>query len=50
MMGCLSKAAGVMLVLALTEPAAAQRIKARPLTCDVSAGIGLIINSQSAND
>jgi hypothetical protein len=46
MMGYLSKAAGVMLVLALSEPAAAQRIKAGLLTCDVSAGIGLIITSQ----
>jgi Protein of unknown function (DUF992) len=46
MMGYLSKAAGVMLVLALAEPAAAQRIKAGLLTCDVSAGIGLIITSQ----
>ena len=46
MMGYLSKAAGVMLVLALAEPAASQHIKAGLLTCDVSAGIGLIITSQ----
>ena len=45
MMGYLSKAAGVMLVLALAEPAASQQIKAGLLTCDVSAGIGLIITS-----
>jgi Protein of unknown function (DUF992) len=40
------KAAGMVLALALAEPAAAQRIKAGLLTCDVSAGIGLIITSQ----
>jgi hypothetical protein len=39
MMGYLSKAASVMLVLALADPAAAQRIKAGLLTCDVSAGM-----------
>jgi hypothetical protein len=35
----------VALVLAFNEPAAAQRIKAGLLTCDVSAGIGYIIGS-----
>jgi hypothetical protein len=40
------KAAGIVLAFALVEPAAAQRIKAGLLTCDVSAGIGLIITSQ----
>jgi hypothetical protein len=41
-----TKAAGIALALALAEPAAAQRIKAGLLTCDVSAGVGLIVTSQ----
>ena len=47
MMGYLSKAAAVMLVHALADPVAAQRIKAGLLTCDVSAGIGLNQNGSS---
>jgi hypothetical protein len=42
-------AIGAVAVLALAfvaEPAAAQRIKAGLLTCDVSGGIGLLIGSQ----
>ena len=39
-------AAAVVLTIACADPAAAQRIKAGILTCDVSAGIGLIIGSQ----
>ena len=39
-------AGSVVLALALAEPAAAQQIRAGLLTCDVSAGIGLIITSQ----
>jgi Protein of unknown function (DUF992) len=46
MMRYVIQAAGMVLALALAEPAAAQRIKAGLLTCDVSAGIGLIITSQ----
>jgi hypothetical protein len=34
------------LVIAVAEPAAAQQVRAGLLTCDVSAGIGLIITSQ----
>jgi hypothetical protein len=34
------------LIVASASPAAAQRIKAGVLTCDVSAGLGLIIGSQ----
>jgi hypothetical protein len=33
-------------VAALTQPAAAQRVKAGILSCDVSAGLGFIIGSQ----
>jgi Protein of unknown function (DUF992) len=39
-------AAALALAVASAEPAAAQRIKAGLLTCDVSGGIGLIIASQ----
>ena len=39
-------AAVLALVFASADPAAAQRIKAGLLTCDVSGGIGLIIASQ----
>jgi len=39
-------AAAVALALASVDPAAAQRIRAGVLNCDVSAGIGLIIGSQ----
>ena len=39
-------AAVLALAIASAEPAAAQRIKAGLLTCDVSGGIGLIIASQ----
>jgi hypothetical protein len=39
-------AAVLALAVASAEPAAAQRIKAGLLTCDVSGGIGLIIASQ----
>jgi hypothetical protein len=38
-------AAGLMLAVVSTDPAAAQRVKAGLLTCDVSAGIGFIIGS-----
>jgi hypothetical protein len=40
------EAVAIVLALALAEPASAQRIRAGLLTCDVSAGIGLIITSQ----
>jgi hypothetical protein len=39
-------AAFLWLIAACGDPAAAQRIKAGILSCDVSAGIGLIIGSQ----
>jgi hypothetical protein len=39
-------AAVLALAIASAEPAAAQRIRAGLLTCDVSGGIGLIITSQ----
>jgi hypothetical protein len=39
-------AGSIVLALALAEPTAAQQIRAGLLTCDVSAGIGLIITSQ----
>lgn len=39
-------AAVLAAAVASAEPVAAQRIKAGILTCDVSAGIGLIIGSQ----
>lgn len=38
-------AAAVILALGAADPAAAQRIRAGVLTCDVSAGIGFIIGS-----
>jgi Protein of unknown function (DUF992) len=38
----------VSLVLMLAEPAAAQRLKAGVLTCDVSAGVGYIIGSSKS--
>jgi len=38
--------AAVALSLAADEPAAAQQVRAGLLTCDVSAGIGLIVTSQ----
>ena len=41
-------AAVLALVVASAEPAAAQRVKAGLLTCDVSGGIGLIIASKKA--
>jgi hypothetical protein len=39
-------AVAVALAVASADPAAAQQVKAGVLTCDVSAGIGLIIGSQ----
>jgi len=39
-------AAAVALALTSTDPASAQRARAGVLTCDVSAGIGLILGSQ----
>src|SRR5262245_31911316 len=39
-------AAAVAALVASAQPAAAQRIKAGVLTCDVSGGIGLILGSQ----
>jgi Protein of unknown function (DUF992) len=39
-------AIALALTVASTQPAAAQRIRAGVLTCDVSAGIGLILGSQ----
>ncbi len=39
-------AVAIALAIASAEPVAAQRIRAGLLTCDVSAGIGLIITSQ----
>ena len=39
-------AVAIVLAIASAEPVAAQRIRAGLLTCDVSAGIGLIITSQ----
>jgi hypothetical protein len=39
-------AAAVVLAVASAEPAAAQQVRAGLLTCDVSAGIGLIITSK----
>jgi hypothetical protein len=38
--------AAVALAIAYSDPAGAQRVRAGLLTCDVSAGIGLIIGSQ----
>ena len=39
-------AAAFMLTLASAQPSVAQQVRAGLLTCDVSAGIGLIITSQ----
>ena len=39
-------AVAIVLTVASAEPAAAQQIRAGLLTCDVSAGIGMIIGSQ----
>jgi len=39
-------AAALAMVVAFAEPAAAQRIRAGLLTCDVSGGIGLVLGSQ----
>jgi len=39
-------AAALAMVVAVAEPAAAQRIRAGLLTCDVSGGIGLVLGSQ----
>ena len=41
-------ALALALAVASADPAAAQRIKAGILTCDVSAGIGLILGSQKS--
>ena len=41
-------AAAAVLAVASAQPAAAQQVKAGVLTCDVSAGIGLIIGSQKS--
>jgi hypothetical protein len=38
-------AAALALAIASATPAAAQRVRAGVLTCDVSAGIGLIVGS-----
>jgi hypothetical protein len=40
------RTAAIMLAVASAEPAAAQQVRAGLLTCDVSAGLGLIIGSQ----
>jgi hypothetical protein len=40
------RAVAIVLAVASAEPAAAQQVRAGLLTCDVSAGIGLIITSQ----
>src|SRR3979490_1123726 len=39
------RAMGIALAVATVEPAAAQQMRAGLLTCDVSAGLGLIITS-----
>jgi Protein of unknown function (DUF992) len=39
-------AVAIVLALAWAQPAAAQQVRAGLLTCDVSAGLGLIITSQ----
>jgi Protein of unknown function (DUF992) len=41
-------AVALMLALASAQPVAAQQVRAGLLTCDVSAGIGLIVTSQKA--
>src|SRR5262249_60719706 len=40
--------AALALAVASADPAAAQRVRAGVLTCDISAGIGLILGSQKA--
>ena len=40
--------AALALAVGLADPAAAQRVRAGVLTCDISAGIGLIIGSQKS--
>jgi hypothetical protein len=42
----ITRAALIMLAIAAAGPAAAQQVRAGLLTCDVSAGLGLIIGSQ----
>jgi len=46
MMSRILGAAAVAAMIMSAEPAAAQRLKAGVLTCDVSGGIGLILGSQ----
>src|SRR5262245_65853359 len=41
-------AAALALTVASADPAAAQRVRAGVLTCDISAGIGFILGSQKA--
>ena len=41
-------AAALALAVASADPAAAQRVRAGVLTCDISAGIGFILGSQKA--
>jgi len=41
-------AAALTLVVAFAEPAAAQRVRAGVLTCDISAGMSFIVGSQKA--
>jgi Protein of unknown function (DUF992) len=41
-------AVALALAMGVADPAAAQRVRAGVLTCDVSAGIGLIIGSQKS--
>ena len=41
-------AAALTLVVASVDPAAAQRVRAGVLTCDISAGMGFIVGSQKS--
>ena len=41
-------AAALTLVIAFAEPAAAQRVRAGVLTCDISAGMSFIVGSQKS--
>jgi len=41
-------AAALSLAVACAEPAAAQRVRAGVLTCDISAGMSFIIGSQKS--
>jgi hypothetical protein len=41
-------ALALALAVASADPAAAQRVRAGVLTCDISAGIGFILGSQKA--